>query len=154
MDRYTIHYFNSEMGATELKLRLQNFEDVTLDDWKMNAWERSGNFADVIKPDAINVIDFLEVHEDFWKVGGMLKDIHDKLKQGIAVVALQKSKEKEIGRGGDMGLEMPRLYLTIDSGKIRIVKCKNWHGGRNPNGLSRTFKLVQGWKFTETSPWT
>lgn len=153
MHNNQIHYFNSEMGATELRLRLQKFEDVSLDDWKMKVWERSGNFADVIKPDAVNVIDFLEIHEDFWKVGGMLKDIHNRLRKGIAVVALQKSKEKEVGRGGDMGLEKPRLYLAMDSGIIKIVKCKNWQGKQNPNGLSRTFKLVQGWKFIEDPQW-
>jgi hypothetical protein len=119
----------------------------------VKVWERSGNFADVVKPDAINVIDFLEIHKDFWEVGGMLKDIHDKLRKGTAVVALQKSKEKKVGRGGDMGLEKPRLYLAIDSGIITIVKCKNWQGERNPNGLSKRFRLVQGWKFVEDSQW-
>ncbi len=154
MLKHQIHYFSSEMGATELKLRLLQFKDISLDDWKMKVWERSSNFADAIKPDAINVIDFLEVHDDFWKIGGMLKDIHEKLKKGIAVVALQKSREKELGRGGDMGLEKPRLYLAIDSGKITIVKCKNWREERNPNGLSRRFKLVQGWKLMGTPQWT
>ena len=150
---YSTHYFNSEMGATELKVRLQMFKDIGLDDWRMKVWERSSNFADVIKPNAINVIDFLEIHGDFWMVGGMLKDIHDKLKQGIAVVALQKSRGKEVGRGGDMGLEKPRLYLTIDSGKMTIVKCKNWAGTQNPNGLTKEFKLVGGSEFIETSEW-
>lgn len=153
MHKNQIDYFSSEMGDTELKLRLQKFDDISLDDWEMNAWQRSGNFADVIRPDAINIVDFLEVHDDFWKVGGMLKDIHDRLRKGIAVVALQKSTQKELGRGGDMGLEKPRLYLAIDSGKITIVKCKNWQGERNPNGLSKTFKLIQGCKFIETLPW-
>lgn len=153
MNNHQIHYFSSEMGGTELKLRLQKFKDINLDEWRMNAWERSGNFADAIKPDAINIIDFLEIHEDFWKVGRMLKDIHDRLRKGIVVVALQKSKEKEVGRGGDMGLEKPRLYLAMDPGRITIVKCKEWRGTRNPNGLSMTFKLVGGWKFIETSSW-
>ncbi len=153
MDNHQIHYFSSEMGDTELRLRLEKFENVSLGNWKMKVWERSSNFADVIKPDAVNVIDFLEIHEDFWKVGAMLKDIHDKLKQGIAVVALQKSKKKEAGRGGDMGLEKPRLYLTIDSGKLTIVKCKNWANTQNPNGLIKEFKLVGGWKFIQTCKW-
>ncbi len=153
MQNNQIHYFNSEMGATELRLRLQKFEGVNPDDWKMKTWERSGNFADVIKPDAVNVIDFLEIHKDFWEVGGMLKGIHNKLRKGVAVVALQKSKEKEVGRGGDMGLEKPRLYLAMDSGIIKIVKCKNWQEEQNPNGLSKRFRLVQGWKFIEDSQW-
>ncbi len=153
MSEHKIHYFNSEMGGAELRMRLGKFKDVNLADWTMKVWARSGNFADVIKPDAVNVIDFLEVHNDFWKVGEMLKDIHDRLKRGIAVVALQKSKEKEVGRGGDMGLEKPKIYLAMDPGRITIIKCKEWRGNENPNGLSMTFKLVGGSKFSETSLW-
>ncbi len=153
MHKHLIYYFNSEMRAAELRMRLEKFEDVSLTDWKMKVWQRSGNFADVIKPDAVNVIDYLEIHDNFYKVGEMLKGIHDRLGKGIAVVALQKSKQKEVGRGGDMGLEKPRIYLAMDPGRITIVKCKEWRGTQNPNGLSRTFKLVQGCKFIETSSW-
>jgi hypothetical protein len=39
-DRFEIHYFNSEMGASELKKRLEKFEDMPLSGWKFHAWER------------------------------------------------------------------------------------------------------------------
>jgi len=87
---WDVHYFNSEMGGGELKLRLKKFPDITIDQWRFKAYERSGEFADVIKPgtNSINIIDYLEVHEEFYLVGRMLKDIHDKLHGAIAIVCL------------------------------------------------------------------
>lgn len=65
--RFEVHYFNSEMGSSELKKRLEKFEDIQLNEWRFYAWERSDNFADVIKPGkgVINIIDFLEIHDNF-----------------------------------------------------------------------------------------
>ena len=117
---HDVYYFNSEMGASELKTRLMLFDDVIkLDAWKFTAIERSNNFADVIKPHAINVIDFMEVYDDFWKIGGWIRDIHSKLEGGIAIIAIQKkaSTKKETqdyARGGELTIEKPRLYLAMD----------------------------------------
>jgi hypothetical protein len=87
-------------------------------------------------------------------VGEYLKQIHDKLGSGIAVVALQKDPKAPQGRGGTFGLEKPRLYLNMDAGKLSIRKAKNWtHPEQNPNGLSLKFKLVGGCKFIITDDW-
>jgi hypothetical protein len=153
---FEIHYFNSEMGNSELRKRLEKFEPVVkLSDWKFHAWERSGNFADVIRPGkgVINIIDFLEIHEDFWRVGGMLKEIHDRLKGAVAIVALQKNKGVEYGLGGGRGLEKPRLYLAVSPGCCKIVKAKNWRTSENPNGLMINFKLHSGCHFNITKNW-
>lgn len=151
MDRHRIEYFSSEMGAEEIKLRLSKFDDVPLNKWKFFPRERSNNFADAIVPDAINIIDYLEVTKDFYEVGGQIKDIHDRLGKGIAVVALQKKKGADTGRGGEFTLEKPRLYITIDAGVLKIVKGKNWVDPEvNPNGLEWKFKLIGGARFLET----
>jgi len=152
MRRHDVWYFNSEMGASELKKRLRKFDDIALDCWRFQARERSSNFHDVLRPDGVNIVDFLEIHEDFWKVGGMLKKIHDRLGKGIAVVAVQKSRESDYGRGGSMGMEKPRIYLSIKPGELTIVKGKNWAvENDNPNGRKIPFKLVQGARFIEQS---
>jgi hypothetical protein len=158
--RHDIYYFNSEMGAQELKGRLKAFGDVCpLDAWRFTAIERSSNFADVIRPDALNIIDFMEVYDDFWKVGGWIRDIHSRLGKGTAVIALQKkaSTKKETndyGRGGEVNIEKPRLYLSMDRGVMKIVKAKIWRKeGVNPNGLTRGFKLISGFKFHPTGDW-
>ena len=152
--KYPVTYLNSEMAAPELKLRLKLFQEICpLDKWNFKAIERSTNFADVVDPDGFNVIDFMEIYDEFWKIGGWIRDIHIKLKKGIAIIALQKKtttkkSTQDFGRGGELTLEKPRLYLAMDRGKIKIVKAKIWRNHeRNPNGLIRDFKIVSGWKF-------
>lgn len=152
MERYEVWYFSSEMGALELQDRLQKF-DKPLKSWKVNFRERSSNFADVIRPDAINIIDFLEVHDEFYKVGLYIKEIYDKLNKGIAIIAIQKNKGADYGLGGGRGLEKARLYLSMEPGKIRIVKGKNWASQENPNGLEIQFKLIAGCRFKEEAFW-
>jgi len=150
--KHPINYYSSEMGAIELRDRLSKFE-TPLESWSFVAKERASNFADVIKPDEINIIDFLEVHDEFYKIGGLIKEIYDKLSKGIAIIAIQKNRGNEYGLGGTRGLEKARLYLSMEPNHLKIIKGKNWTGVKNPNGLGIDFKLVQGCKFVKESEW-
>jgi len=151
---FSIFYQSSEMGKEELASRLNNFEGINLEDWNFTAEERSSNFADVIRPDCINIIDYMELSGDFFVVADHMRQIHDKLEGGIAIIALQKKRGAELGRGGDFGLEKPRLYLSMDKGKLTIQKAKNWTDSAfNPNGLIAKFKIVAGCKFIVTEDW-
>jgi hypothetical protein len=152
MNQHKCNYFSSEMGALELKSRLEKFPQLPLDSWKFKPYERSSNFADVIKPDEINVIDFLEIHQDFYLIGQWIKDIFDKLNKGIAVIAIQKNtgKGQDIARGGVGSLEKPRLYISLSNNPhtLKIVKAKNWVNDMiNPNGLFMRYKIVGGCQF-------
>jgi len=154
MGDFSIYYQTSEMGSEELANRLTKFEGIALDEWNFTAEERSRDFADVIRPDCINIVDYLELAGDFYMVADYLKQIHDKLSSGIAIVALQKKRGAELGRGGDFGLEKPRLYLSMDAGKLAIQKAKNWADSQvNPNGLVLDFKIVNGCKFIVNNDW-
>lgn len=147
-DKFPIYYFCSEMGESELQNRLQNFEGITLNDWKFESDERSSNFADVIRPDCINIIDYMEISTDLYLVADYLKAIHEKLGTGIALVALQKKVGARLGRGAEFSLEKPRLYLSMDNSKLTIIKAKNWHDKtQNPNNRKWTFKLLAGCNF-------
>ncbi|MDY0307429.1 MAG: bifunctional DNA primase/polymerase [Desulfovibrionaceae bacterium] len=154
MHKAEVHYFNSEMGSQELRKRLAKF-DMPLDSWTFHAWERTDNFQDAIRPGTgkLNIIDFLEVSEDFYRVGGMLKAIHDKLQGALAIVALQKNRGTDLGMGGGRSLEKPRLYLALEPGLCRIVKAKNWKTATNPNGLQLKFKTVDGCKLLPQGDW-
>jgi hypothetical protein len=156
-----IVYFNSEMAVEEMKLRLDLFDDMG-EGWCFQAFERSGNFADVIFPDSLNIIDFMEINDEFYKIAGELAAIHDKLKKGIAIIAIQKNPPKkdmkgktvstDMGRGGAFGLEKPRLYLAMDAGTLKIVKAKIWKDPKiNPNNKEFHFKLVNGSKFVNVT---
>ena len=153
MRNYKILYMNSEMGDTELRLALERFKNTSLEDWKaVELIERSYNFSDIISPNDINIIDYMEIYEDHFKIGAKIAQIHKKLKNGIAIIALQKPKGRDEGRGGSVTLEKPRLYLSMSCGNLKITKAKSWstlakNTGQNPNGLTIDFKLVQGCKF-------
>lgn len=152
-NNHEIHLFSSEGGPEELKMRLSKF-DCPLSEWNFKAWERSGDFADVIKPDAVNIVDYLEIHDDFYKVGGLIKTISDKLNTGFALIAIQKNSGRDEGLGGARGLEKPRLYMAMDSGRLKIVKAKSWvNSANNPNGQVVRFKLIDGCNFKIESKW-
>lgn len=159
--KHKITYFCSEGGEDEVIERLELFKEV----WptskrNFECYERDYNFADVIRPDGFNIIDFMEVYDDdYVKVGRWIRDVYRKLETGVAVIALQKKRttKKEthdFGRGGETTLEKPRLYLAMDFGRIKIVKSK-WFRDKtvNPNNMVRQFKLVDGWKFLPQGEW-
>lgn len=150
MDKHRIVYFSSEMGPEELRLRLEKF-GLPITSWRFEARERSTNFADVIIPDAVNIIDYFELTDNFYQIGGEFKKIFERLTTGIAIIALQKKAGEDLGRGGAFSLEKARLYLSLDSGTLKVVKAKNWaRPGENPNGMVFRFKLVDGCKFLGT----
>jgi hypothetical protein len=69
-------------------------------------------------------------------------------------VALQKKIGAQLGRGAEFSLEKPRLYLSIDKGKLTIIKGKSWaRKNVDPNGLSVNFKITGGCQFEITKAW-
>jgi len=155
-----IRYQTSEMGTFELQDRLEMFEDIPKEDWKkVNFKENSSNFQDYILPDGINVIDYLEITNNFFLVAEELKKIFDRLNTGIAIIGLQKDFKSELGRGGTFSLEKPRLYVSLTSnppegGIAKIVKCKNWVDKRiNPNGRECNFKIRSGNEIRQVTKW-
>jgi hypothetical protein len=163
---HEVHYFSSEMGADELKDRLLKFEETNmcrLDGWKTRFWDKSGDFADAIKPNAINIIDFLELHDKFWEIGGKIREIYDRLDRGIAIVALQKNPtqvlkdgtvKNEWGLGALRAAEKARLYFTMNTGNVAVIKkAKNWKSKVNPNGMMMRYTLAQGCRFVEKGKW-
>lgn len=149
IEQHHIYYFNSEMGSNELQERINLIQDINTKTWtdRMTVYERSSDFDSVVFPNGFNIIDFLEVHDVFYQVGEKLLEIHNNLKNGIAVIGLQMNPGSEYGRGGSFSSEKPRLYITLDRGKLKIVKAKNWRSGENPNGWTADFRLVAGNRF-------
>lgn len=153
-DNFPIYYLCSEMGAVELRDRLDKFPGMAIADWEFEAIERVSDFADVIKPDCVNIIDYLEMTTELYTVNTHLVAIGHRLGSGLAVVALQKKVGATYGRGQEFGLEKPKLYLSMDDGKLQIVKGKSWATSKvNPNGLSIKFKIIDGCQFQATSEW-
>ena len=117
------------------------------------------NFIDVIEPDSINMIDYFEISDKFYLIGGEIKKIYEKLKTGIAIIALQKDPNASDGRGGMFSREKARLYITITpnppEGNIaKITKCKNWaNPNNNPNQQECVFKIRNGAEIIQCTRW-
>ena len=143
-----VNYFSSEMGAAELQIRLKKF-NIPLESWKKCRFvAKSGDFKDVIDPNGLNIIDYLEVAKDFYEIGGLLTDIFNALDKGVAVVGLQKPAGRDTGVGGARTLDKARLYLSIEPGVLKIVKGKLWRQECvNPNGMSIRWSLGGGANF-------
>ena len=152
-------FISSETNAPGLRVRLEGF-DIPLSDITkaVKFGYKSESFADIIVPNAINIIDYLEIHDNFFAIGGQLKAIFDKLDKGIAIIGLQMDGKANVGRGGSFSLEKPTLYLTLHSDppsgtKLTIRKAKWFDGSRNPNGLQMNYATMSGCNLSMIGDW-
>lgn len=143
-----IRLLNSEMHPAELKGRLLSIDN------RKEAWQglepvsRSRDFHQVIEPNSMNVIDYLENLDDFWLIGKKIEAIHNALDSGIAIVCLQKRQGEALARGGDFTLEKARLALSLfydgHMNYMRITKCKAPVAYPNPQGQEIDFTIEAG----------
>ena len=124
MEKFDTHLFLSE-GAEQLKMRLKNLNTCIPNPPPFKAYRRLVNFSDVIKPDGLNIIDYLRVNpEKSFTVATDLFEIYSKLNQGIAVVALQKPPGRDEAYGGAWTAFDPSMYVSIDKGNLKLVRVK------------------------------
>ncbi len=131
MENHHCVYMTNELGDEEFVDRLSAFDWVECTngtgDWKFDAIEHFDNYQDIIQPDAINIIDYLDPGENPYFIGVLIDQIRKKLNKGIAVVAIQKGistwvdkagkkqySYREYGTGGQYSEHRARLVLHFD----------------------------------------
>jgi hypothetical protein len=102
---------------------------------------RDHDWHDVIRPNDINIVDWLNMGDKFYQLGEVLMKMKSKLDKGILVVSIQKDSQKELGMGGQWGEHLASLYITMDFGRLTVKKAKKWKG-ENPNGKTWGFDIV------------
>lgn len=110
---------------------------------KFELIERHERWKDIIRPDNINIIDWINLGDNFYQIGSIIEGIQQKLKGGIAVISIQKSEGKALGLGGGFSEHLASLYLTVDFGRITVRKCKEWFD-HDPNREMYGFDIVRG----------
>jgi len=148
MDDFDTHYFTSELSAVALKRRMIPFEqwyELRNGEGKMKfkIWDRYDNYHEVIRPDGLNIIDYLDVNSDaeYFKMKPYLKRIKRALHRGVAVVALQKPPGRDDAYGGPALRGDSDLYLAMDFGKLKVLKAKDWEN-ENPNETKYKFDII------------
>lgn len=147
--KHRVILYDSDNSEAEIVRRVKVFP--TFMQWPDDCIQvKDANFEDAIakEPDALHIVDYLEITDSFWLVAKHLRAIKQALGKGIAVVMLQKAKGAELPYGRDFTQQIPRLAISMEAGMLTITKGKTWANPEvNPNGKKFTFKLVGGEKF-------
>lgn len=135
MLKYRIDLYNSETGREQMKDR---FIDLGIPlDAPFEVRERYDNFADVIKPDRISVIDYLDLNSEFYLAGAEIDAIFRKMTTGIAVIGMQippptttfikgvkKVLDRDYAYGGGSTAKRAFLYISMSSHRLKLKHVK------------------------------
>ena len=145
MDIFHCRLMGNEYQASKFKRRVSHMQwgDPLTEHGapKFDLIERYDGWKDAVDPDAINIIDWINLDDKFYMIGSILQGIRSKLRKGIALIALQKNAGKELGTGGGFSEHLASLYLALDFERITVKKAKEWQTV-NPNGAMDGFTIV------------
>lgn len=147
-------YMNSEMGDEEWSVRLKNMGVRASGDIRMKALGVHKNFHDLMDGEKkIFIVDYLEIHDNFYEIAKPIRKIHEAIKEGICIIAVQKKQGEMLSRGGEFSMEKSRLYLSLDyldddrCTKITIADAKSPKSPEGVRGLFKRVKILNGCEF-------
>jgi hypothetical protein len=150
-DRYPVVYFNSEMGDDEWSVRLKKMGVRKKEDIRLKAVGLHQNFHDMMDGSRkIYIIDYLEIHDNFYEIASHIRKIHETIKDGICIIGVQKKRGDLMARGGDFSAEKSRLYLSLDfleeqrCTQMTIVDAKSPKMPMSVRGWSKRIKIIDG----------
>ena len=151
MDNYPCTYYSSEFNEIKFRDRIERFNwvDVMKNGLpKFEVLPRQQYYEDLIskRRNNINIIDWIRMDEDPWKIRALLDRITQPLDQGICVVIQQKRTYKNVGEGGEGSVDLASVYLIMTNQRLKVEKVKvpNLY---DPNYKNFGFELVSGTKF-------
>ena len=112
-----------------------NFDVYPIDD----------NYDDYISMygrDKLNIVDWLGLEKDWFRMGKILKDIKNSVGSGVAVVVLQKKHGVKYAYGAEGTEQFADIYMTIDplgkhEGRLTLGKVKEPKDRTRLNASSR-----------------
>ncbi|HPQ44627.1 MAG TPA: bifunctional DNA primase/polymerase [Syntrophales bacterium] len=157
MGRLPIFYFNSEMSPEALKKKLSYYpQDIAKWDKNMKVideWDFH-NIADKIQPEALNVIDYLEPEGDkAFNIHNVISGIIRRLNKGVALIAIQKKPDSRLGTGGVYSIKAATLAISLEWGKIEIVKNRFHEEDPCPSLNKLKFEVHKGHELLKVGDW-
>lgn len=148
-----LDFYVSE-GAEMMKTKFDRLNSFIPKPPPFKMYRRTEHFADVIEPDHLSVIDYLRVDmSKTYEIGNELFAIFNRLKNGIAIVAMQKPPgERKLAFGGAATAFEPTLYIAMDKDvisfeKIKVIKPLTY----DPYAVKIKFKIRDGVNFVDVS---
>lgn len=160
-NKMPVVYLNSEMGDEEFTDRMIKMGCTSPEDIKFKVYNKSTDYHDMVNGNkGLYIIDFLEIHDKFYEIGKPIRAIHEKLKEGVAIIAIQMKGGSTIGRGGDFSKEKARLYLSMDyvqdkqCSRITIEEMKSPKNETGYRGWHRDIKIINGSRLSPIDGWS
>jgi len=128
---FNIELFNSETGMEQMKERFMSLEFPSPAPFKV--FERYDNFSDVVDPDALTIIDYLDFNSEVYRCGEEIDRIFQKLKTGACIIGMQKPPGRDLAVGGIFSEKRAVLYISLGDKICKLKRVKNPAGkGVNP----------------------
>jgi len=131
-----IDYLSNQVGQVKKRLlAFRKHDGLTEKDWRFELFDRKENFAPVINPEHLTIVDFLDALDgDYSKMGSNISQIHNRVENepGIALVFIQKPPGRDSGFGGQQTHSFVNFSATLDESKkegseqkrMKIIKSK------------------------------
>ena len=153
MSSFNIDLYNSETSPEQMHERFMPLEIPN--PAPFTVYERYDNFADVIDPDHISVIDYLDLNSEVYLVGSEIDAIFRKLHNGVAIIGLQKPPptvtyikgvkkivDRDLAYGGGFTAKRAILYITMGENKLKLLYVKTPKNPKvNPNNMTFTYNI-------------
>lgn len=152
MDRFGLDLYNSETSPEQMKERFEPLDIPNPAPFKV--YERYDNFADVIRPDRIAVVDYLDMNSEAYLIGTEIDNIFRKI-NSVAIIGLQKPApsityikgvrkviERDLAYGAGYTAKRAVLYISMSVNKLKLVYIKTpTNAVKNPNNMTFSFKM-------------
>ena len=147
MDNYPCVLMGNEYTPVKFKRRIARMawnDPIINGKPKFELIRRLENWADIIEPDKITIIDWIALPaNELYNIGHVIQGIQSKVGNGVGLIVLQKDEASNLGRGRAFSEELASLYLTIDKSRMTVRKAKEWFG-HDPNREVYGFYITNG----------
>jgi hypothetical protein len=160
-EQMKVYYFQTELSKEERMERRSNLEvqlnlpPGTLEDeiqWirprSLNSLETKtmDDLAQMVTPGAAVFVDYLQISDQFYRIGEVLPKLAQNIGDGLLVIFVQKDRNKPTGRGDSHLEEFPRVVLTLDpvygSDDLCVLRFRKWKAKAKPDSNLSNLEIL------------